>query len=84
MTRHEELLCKAIEPLISDCNPREAIEKLLRKGIISARAAEAEAIRQHIFGLIRSGQQVGLALIATAEHFCCSYEKVRNIYYTRN
>ena len=69
MTRHEELLCKAIEPLISGCNPREAIEKLLRKGIISARAAEAEAIRQHIFGLIRSGQQVGLALIATAEHF---------------
>lgn len=84
MTQHEKLLCEAIEPLISGCNHREAIEKLLRMGIISARAAEAEAIRQHIEGLIRGGQQVGLALNATAERFCSSYEKVRNIYYTRN
>ncbi len=66
---------------IGDLPPREAIEKLMRIGLIDIRACE----RRAIYHAVRRAERAGIprceAFETIAEEFCCSYEKARNAFY---
>ena len=83
MTHLEQRYCDFLEQQLQGYNQRQSIEQLFRLKVISVKAVETLAIRQHIEEVIRGGGQIGSALIASANRFCCSYEKVRNIFYQR-
>lgn len=81
MTRLEEELCS----IVAHCSgtKREVLDRLYVAGLIDRRKAEAVAIRHTIDTLRHKGTRVTDAVTWAAEHFCCSYEKARSIYYSK-
>ena len=76
-------LRSVIEEVIARSSAEELIGSLSEAGILDLRAVEALAIRRHIRNHIRQGARTTDAITWTADHFCCSYEKARNIYYQK-
>ena len=72
-----------IEEVVAQSPPEELIGRLCEAGIIDSRAVEGLAIRRHIRNHIRQGARTSDAITWAADHFCCSYEKARNIYYQK-
>ena len=72
-----------IEEVFAQSPPVELIGRLCEAGIIDYRAVEGLAIRRHIRNHIRQGARTSDAITWAADHFCCSYEKARNIYYQK-
>ena len=58
-----------------------AVERLFELGLVNLRVCEQRAIRGEIERLAAEGVPRCEAMHATAELFCCSYEKIRNYYY---
>lgn len=82
--RLDRLLRQTIEELLLETPPEELIGRLFEAGVIDRRAVEARAIRHYILEHIRQGARTADAITWAADAFCCSYEKARNIYYTKN
>ncbi len=81
LTTHEEHICRIAADASATAAP--TIRRLYTCGLIDRRAAEALAIRHTIAEHRRRGARTTDALTWAAEEFCCSYEKARNIYYTK-
>lgn len=81
MTRHDLRLLDAIAAKINGMTARQALERLLELELLSSRNCERVAILANVETLTASGMGRCDAFQATAEAFCCSYEKVRGIYY---
>lgn len=81
LTHLDQQLCQQLEQEIKGVRREQIIPHLFTLGLFSYKAIEELAIRRHIELLIGRGLSTGGALIETAQHFCCSYEKARNIYY---
>ena len=60
------------------------LEGLLAEGLIDLRTAERQAIRGEVEQLTREGMGRCEAMEVVAQHFCCSYEKVRTAVYQKN
>ncbi|MBQ2728524.1 MAG: hypothetical protein IJF77_04810 [Alistipes sp.] len=83
LNRHDRQLCDTVAAVLVGLPPKEWLGRLFEQGFIDRRAVEAQAIRQHIRALIREGARTSDAITWAAEHFCCSYEKARQIYYQK-
>lgn len=81
MTRHNTLLLDVIVGQVSGSTPRRVLEQLLEQGLLNIRNCERLAILANIEILIDKGMGRCDAFQSTAEEFCCSYEKVREIFY---
>lgn len=83
MTRHDELLLGVLLGALGDGTSRQAAVRLLELGLADRRACEALAVRAEVERLCREGVSRCGAMLLTAEKFCCSYEKVRGIFYNK-
>ncbi|MBQ1952014.1 MAG: hypothetical protein II345_03605 [Alistipes sp.] len=84
MTAHiRSELHTVIGEILAQGPPEEFIGRLCEAGIIDYRAVEGLAIRRYIRNHIRQGARTSDAITWAADHFCCSYEKARNIYYQK-
>lgn len=81
MTRHEKLLADALRREIDGLAGDALVERLFARGLINLSACEQRAVHTLVDELGRQGLRRCEAMCATAELFCCSYEKVRNHYY---
>ncbi len=81
LTRKEEELCRIVANESATAAP--TIRRLFACGLIDRRRAEAIAIRRTIEGHRRQGARTTDAVTWAAEEYCCSYEKARNIYYSK-
>ena len=76
-TRHKKRLAAI---LLREIGGLEG-ERLFELGLVNLRVCEQRAIRGEIERLAAEGVPRCEAMHATAELFCCSYEKIRNYYY---
>lgn len=81
MTNHETLLVRTILDAIGDMGCREAAAWLVAHGLIDRRACERLCVRAEVERLARAGIPRCEAFHITAEKLCCSYEKVRGLFY---
>ncbi len=81
MTRHEKQLAATLLRELGNLRGQRAVERLFELGLVDLRACEQRAIRREIERLAAEGVPRCEAMHATAELFCCSYEKIRNYYY---
>ena len=81
MTRHDELLAEAVLREVRGLTTRQAVLRLFELGLVNLRLCEQRAVRGEIERLAAEGVPRCEAMHATAELFCCSYEKIRNYYY---
>lgn len=81
MTRHEQLLAEAILGQIEGTSSEQAVALLLDKGLLNRRACEQQVVHSQITRLGREGVPRCEAMHVTAQLLCCSYEKVRSLYY---
>lgn len=81
MTQHTQRLRTAILDEIRGQNIDQAIDRLFELGFLSPVRCEAHAMRRETDRLTRQGLGRCEAMEATAETFCCSYEKVRSAVY---
>ena len=81
MTRHDELLAEAVLREVRGLTTRQAVLRLFELGLVNLRVCEQRAVRGEIERLAAEGVPRCEAMHATAELFCCSYEKIRNYYY---
>lgn len=84
MTRHEKLLAETILGEIRNSAPEEAVAHLFAAGLIDRRSCEQRAVYAEVVRLSREGMPRCEAMLRTAETFCCSYEKVRGMYYNQS
>ena len=59
------------------------LNTLLRHGVINMRYCEQLAIRERLEELVKGHLGRCEAMEVVVEEFCCSYEKVRKIIYTK-
>lgn len=78
---YEKILCQTVEEELKGLPREQIIPHLFAQGLLSYKAVEALGIRHYIESLILKKHSTGSALIEAAQRFCCSYEKVRHIYY---
>ena len=81
MTRHDELLAEAVLREVRGLTTRQAVLRLFELGLVNLRVCEQRAVRNEIERLGAEGVPRCEAMHATAELFCCSYEKIRSYYY---
>lgn len=81
MTRIEERLAGAVLDEIRGLDRQQAVRRLFERGLLSRTACEQLSIRSEIARLAREGVPRCEAFHATARTYCCSYEKVRNMFY---
>ena len=81
MTRHEKQLAEVLMQELGGRRGRQAVERLFELGLVNMRACEQRAVRREIERLADEGIPRCEAMHATAERFCCSYEKIRGYYY---
>ena len=81
MTRHDELLAEAVLREVRGLTTRQAVLRLFELGLVNLRVCEQRAVRGEIERLGAEGVPRCEAMHATAELFCCSYEKIRSYYY---
>ena len=81
MTRHEKRLAEVLLDAIGGLEGEQAVERLFGLGLVNLRACEQRAVRGEIERLGAEGMPRCEAMHATAELFCCSYEKIRSYYY---
>lgn len=81
MTRHEKRLAGVLLREIGGLKGRQAVERLFELGLVNLRTCEQRAVRAEIDRLTEAGIPRCEAMHATAEKFCCSYEKIRSYYY---
>ena len=77
-TRHKKRLAAI---LLREIGGLEAVERLFELGLVNLRVCEQRAVRGEIERLGAEGMPRCEAMHATAELFCCSYEKIRSYYY---
>lgn len=83
MTRHDEMLAGVVLRELQGITGTEAVLRLFELGLVSRRGCERQAIRDEVRRLEREGIPRCEALEVTAQKFCCSYEKARNIFYDK-
>ena len=76
-TRHKKRLAAI---LLRELGGLE-VERLFELGLVNLRVCEQRAVRNEIERLGAEGVPRCEAMHATAELFCCSYEKIRSYYY---
>ena len=76
-TRHKKRLAAI---LLRELGGLE-LERLFELGLVNLRVCEQRAVRNEIERLGAEGVPRCEAMHATAELFCCSYEKIRSYYY---
>ena len=81
MTQHDLLLLDTLVGRICGSTPRRVLERLLEQGLLDIRNCERLAILARVETLTDKGMGRCDAFQSTAEQFCCSYEKVRGIFY---
>ena len=81
MTRHDELLAEAVLREVRGLTTRQTVLRLFELGLVNLRVCEQRAVRGEIERLGAEGVPRCEAMHATAELFCCSYEKIRSYYY---
>ena len=75
-TRHKKRLAAILLRELGGLEGERAVERLFELGLVNLRVCEQRAVRNEIE---RLGAEE--AMHATAELFCCSYEKIRSYYY---
>ena len=81
MTRHDEILAETALREVRGLTARQAVLRLFELGLVNLRVCEQRAVRGEIERLGAEGVPRCEAMHATAELFCCSYEKIRSYYY---
>lgn len=81
MTQHENRLAGVLLRELGRLKGEQAVERLFELGLVNLRACEQRAVRAEVDRLAAEGVPRCEAMHATAEQFCCSYEKVRSYYY---
>ena len=81
MTQHEKRLAGVLLRELRGLKGGQAVERLFELGLVNLRVCEQRAVRGEIERLGAEGMPRCEAMHATAELFCCSYEKVRSYYY---
>ena len=72
-TRHKKRLAAILLRELGGLVGERAVERLFELGLVNLRVCEQRAVRNEI--------ERCEAMHATAELFCCSYEKIRSYYY---
>lgn len=80
-TRHKKRLAAILLREIGGLEGEQAVERLFELGLVNLRVCEQRAVRGEIERLGAEGVPRCEAMHATAELFCCSYEKIRSYYY---
>lgn len=81
MTHHETMLRETLLAELGETIPAATVARLFELGLVDLRTCEQRAIRTEIDRLAKAGIPRCEAMHATAEKFCCSYEKVRGAFY---
>lgn len=74
-TRHKKRLAAILLREIGGLEGEQAVERLFELGLVNLRVCEQRAVRGEIERLGAEGMPRCEAMHATAELFCCSYEK---------
>ena len=80
-TRHKKRLAAILLREIDGEDCEQAVDRLFELGLVNLRVCEQRAVRGEIERLGAEGVPRCEAMHATAELFCCSYEKIRSYYY---
>lgn len=80
-TRHKKRLAAILLRELGGLEGERAVERLFELGLVNLRVCEQRAVRNEIERLGAEGVPRCEAMHATAELFCCSYEKIRSYYY---
>ncbi|WP_279003797.1 hypothetical protein [Alistipes finegoldii] len=80
-TRHKKRLAAILLRELGGLVGERAVERLFELGLVNLRVCEQRAVRNEIERLGAEGMPRCEAMHATAELFCCSYEKIRSYYY---
>jgi hypothetical protein len=81
MTRHEKHLARTLLKQIDGLTAEQTVRLLFERGLVNMRTCEQQAVRERMEQLELQGLRRCEAMHATAEAFCCSYEKIRSYYY---
>ncbi len=81
MTRLEEYCLRLAARGMGLTNRLCAMEEIAAAGLIDRRACERAAIRERMAELTVSGLPRCEAMEVAAREFCCSYEKIRKVFY---
>ncbi len=84
MTAYEEMLGRALAAEVAGMSARQAVEHLLREGLVSRRGCERLAVRREVGELEKRGVPRCEALEVAARSCCCSYEKARTLFYEKH
>ena len=80
-TRHKKRLAAILLREIGGLEGEQAVERLFELGQVNPRFCQERAVLGEIERLGAEGVPRCEAMHATAELFCCSYEKIRSYYY---
>ncbi|MEG1863887.1 MAG: hypothetical protein RR199_01050 [Alistipes sp.] len=83
MTQHEQRLAEIILGLLRNVSPEQAVERLIKQGLINRSACEQRVICAQVEQLARQGTPRCEALHVAADSCCCSYEKARTLFYNQ-
>lgn len=81
MTRIDRHLAEIVRRTIEGLSAEEAVARLVDEGLLSHRGCEQLAIREAMRRLEEDGMRRCEAMHVVADRFCCSYEKVRTLFY---
>ncbi len=85
MTGYEKLLRDTLGEQMRGMDKREALEHMIRHGLLNRTACERMAVRREVARLEGEGIPRCEAFHVVADTCCCSYEKVRgHFYYPKN
>lgn len=81
MTEQEKLLAAVVLGQIEGLTPNQAATRLIAAGLLNRRACEQLSVKTQIDRMAREGVPRCEAMHVAADNLCCSYEKVRGLYY---
>ena len=81
MTRIDTILAETARREIAGLTAARAVERLLGLGVLSRRGCEPLAVRGEVHRPERGGLRRCEAMHVVSDICCCSYEKVRTVFY---
>ncbi len=83
MREYEKRVIEQMERLTNKVVPRGALRRMAEMGILDMRECERRVITDFVGQRLKRGGTKCNAMSDAAENYNCSYEKIRNIIYSK-
>ncbi len=83
MNSYERNIVEQVERIMAKSLPRGSVKRMAELGLLDLRKCEKIAITHFVERRFKQGKTKGEAMVEAAEHYNCSFEKIRYTIYTK-